>query len=106
MRAPSVFILVLTLLTPVAAGAQERGEPGAGRAYAETACAEYHAVLRGETESRYLEATAFGAIANTPGMSGTAISVWLQTSHPNMPNIMLKPDDMHDVIAYILSLKD
>ena len=34
------------------------------------------------------------------------VFVWLQTSHPTMPDIVLSPDDMHDVIAYIASLKD
>jgi hypothetical protein len=31
--------------------------------------------------------------------------VWLQTSHPTMPNIKLKPETMDDIIAYILSLR-
>jgi hypothetical protein len=30
--------------------------------------------------------------------------VWLQTSHPTMPNIILEPNDMSNVVAYILSL--
>ena len=67
---------------------------------------QFHAVAPGETQSRLLEATAFETIANTSGMTGTAVSVWLQTSHPTMPDIVLSPDDMHDVIAYIASLKD
>jgi hypothetical protein len=32
--------------------------------------------------------------------------VWLQTSHPNMPNLIVPPEDRDDVIAYILSLRD
>ena len=39
-------------------------------------------------------------------MTATALRVWLQTSHPTMPNIMLAPNDMDNVVAYILSLKD
>jgi hypothetical protein len=35
-----------------------------------------------------------------------SLQVWLQTSHPTMPNIIIEPKDMSDVIAYILSLKD
>jgi len=31
------------------------------------------------------------------------LSVWLQTSHPTMPNIILEQDDMRNVIAYIRS---
>jgi len=39
-------------------------------------------------------------------MTETALTVWLRTSHPTMPNIIVEPADMDNVIAYILSLKD
>jgi hypothetical protein len=39
-------------------------------------------------------------------MSVTALTVWSRTSHPFMPNLIIEPDDMDDLIAYILSLKD
>jgi hypothetical protein len=48
----------------------------------------------------------FKDVANTPGMTETALTVWLRTSHPTMPNIIVEPADMDNVIAYILSLKD
>ena len=38
-------------------------------------------------------------------MTGTALAVWMQTSHPTMPNIIVEKNDMLNVIAYILSLK-
>ncbi len=48
----------------------------------------------------------FKTIANTPGMTETAILVWLQTPHPTMPNLMIETGDRDDVIAYIASLKE
>jgi hypothetical protein len=39
------------------------------------------------------------------GMSITRLTVWSRTSHPTMPNLVIAPDDMDDLIAYILSLK-
>lgn len=51
-------------------------------------------------------ATPFKDVANNPGMTGTALAVWLQTSHPTMPNFILEKQDMLNVVAYILSLKD
>ena len=45
-------------------------------------------------------------IANTKGMTGRALTVWLQTSHPNMPNLIVAAEDRDDLIAYILSLRD
>ena len=48
---------------------------------------------------------AFREIANTSGMTATAIRVFLRTSHPKMPNLILTPEETDDVIAYILSLR-
>jgi hypothetical protein len=38
-------------------------------------------------------------------MTPRALVVWLTTSHPNMPDIILAPDDMDNVVAYIMSLR-
>ena len=48
----------------------------------------------------------FQDIANTKGMTATALRVFLTTSHPNMPNLILTPDQITDVTAYILSLRE
>ena len=45
-------------------------------------------------------------VANTSGVTATALRVWLQSSHPTMPNIILEPNDLSNVVAYILSLKN
>ena len=37
---------------------------------------------------------AFRDIANTPGMTPTAIRVFLTSSHPKMPNLILTPAEM------------
>ena len=50
--------------------------------------------------------TDFAAIANTKGVTRTALFAMLQTSHKKMPNLVIKGDDAQNIIAYILSLKD
>lgn len=87
-----------------AADAQE-ADVAAGKAYAEEICAACHAVQAGDLESPLFEATPFQEVADTPGMTELALSVWLQTSHPTMPNIVLEQDDLRNVVAYIRSLK-
>jgi len=37
-------------------------------------------------------------------MTATALRVFLTTSHPKMPNLILTPEEIADVSAYILSL--
>jgi mono/diheme cytochrome c family protein len=76
----------------------------AGAAYAKTVCAACHAVLPNEQVSPLPQAPTFQSVADTPGMTEMALTVWLQSSHPTMPNIVLAPDDMRNVVAYIRSL--
>ena len=86
------------------AGAQD-ADIEAGAAYAKQICAACHAVLPNEQISPLPQAPTFQSIADTPGMTELALTVWLQSSHPTMPNIVLEPDDMRNVIAYIRSLE-
>src|SRR4029077_20371507 len=51
------------------------------------------------------DATTCAAIANTKGVTRTALFAMLQTSHKEMPNLVIKGDDAQNIIAYILSLK-
>jgi hypothetical protein len=62
------------------------------------------------------EATRFEDVANTPSMTEMALYAWMTTSHPpndmpgtifefpNMPDIIVEPQELRDVVAYILSL--
>jgi mono/diheme cytochrome c family protein len=98
--------LAAVVLFALAAGASaQQADVEAGAAYAEQVCAACHAVLAHEQISPLAEAPTFQSVANTPGMTEMALTVWLQSSHPTMPNIILKQDDLRNVVAYIVSLK-
>jgi mono/diheme cytochrome c family protein len=88
------------------AEAADSGNARMGLAYAQANCASCHNVLKNAASSPNRKATPFQAIANTPGMSVTALTVWSRTSHPTMPNLVIEPTDMDDLIAYILSLRE
>jgi mono/diheme cytochrome c family protein len=83
--------------------AQKVGDPQAGLDYAKQVCSKCHGISA--EKSPLPQATRFREVADRPGMTATALTVWLQTSHPTMPNIIVEPEDMRNVIAYILSLK-
>jgi mono/diheme cytochrome c family protein len=104
MKAPIILAAVVTFGLSEIADAQE-ADLAAGRAYAEQVCAQCHAVQPGDMDSPLFDATPFQEVADTPGMTELALSVWLQSSHPTMPNIVLEQDDMRNVIAYIRSLE-
>jgi mono/diheme cytochrome c family protein len=101
-----LFVLSLTVAVStgtVALAATEVGDPQAGYAYARNVCSGCHGISA--EASPVPEATRFGEVADRPGMTGTALRVWIETYHPTMPNIVVAKDDMLNVIAYILSLK-
>ncbi len=81
------------------------GTPARGLSYAEAHCAGCHAVLKDETVSPNPDSPAFAAVAATPGITRTALSVFLQSPHPTMPNLIVAGEDADNLIAYILSLK-
>ena len=104
--AGSVLFAACVALTGVLPGAaQSIGDADRGLAYAQKTCAECHAVTPSQTASPRPGVATFKAIADTPGMTSTAIRVWLQTPHPTMPNLIINAGDRDDVIAYITSLK-
>ena len=88
-----------------AAAAQERGDPELGLQVATESCASCHAILRVEDRSPNPHAPPFAHIADVPGMTATALQVALQSPHKSMPNLMLEPDELRALIAYIMTLK-
>jgi hypothetical protein len=92
--------------TPAVTLIADVGDAGKGLAYAQQVCSGCHHVLRTDAASPNPQAPAFTEVANTPGMSITALTVWSRTAHPTMPNLVIELADMDDLIAYILSLRD
>ena len=86
------------------ASAQD-GDPIQGRMHAERLCADCHHIGPGPEPLTAMAGPPFASVVKTKGMTAMALGVWLQTSHPTMPNIMLRPGTRADIIAYILSLK-
>ena len=104
MKSAVVLAAVMLLALEPEALAQD-ADVEAGAAYAKEVCAACHAVLPHENLSPLPQAPTFQSVADTPGMTELALTVWLQSSHPTMPNIILEPDDMRNVVAYIRSLE-
>ncbi len=105
-RLCGVAVAAAFATVPAGLSAQEEGDPRRGFAFAQQVCASCHAVERGQAFSPNPRAPAFDRIARTPGMTGMALHVFLRTPHRAMPNLILEADDIRDVVAYILSLKD
>lgn len=103
---PAVWLIIAILATATEAQAQQVGNVQQGLKLARDECAQCHLVVKAVGRSTNPDAPTFEAIAKTPGMTSTALTAALLTSHHNMPNIVIKGDDLNAVIAYILSLKE
>ena len=105
MRLSPLVLVLGALLASPGATAQEIGNAERGKMMASRLCSECHYTGAYDAESTNAKAPPFRAIANTRGMTAMALGVWMQTSHPTMPNIRLNPETLDDIIAYIRSLK-
>ncbi len=107
MRTRPAVLLPLTLGATLAAlqtlDAQNlRGSVEAGRRLASQWCSGCHSI---EPKTVGIFAADFAEIAKLPSTTALSLKVFLQTSHRNMPNFILQPDEANDIVAYILSLK-
>lgn len=96
---------MVVALSTIAAHAQETGSAARGLQYAKRHCAECHGVEPDQEVSPIINIAPFKEIADTPGMTPLALKIWFQSPHPNMPLLVLAPDDRDDVVAYITSLR-
>jgi len=103
LAAAVIFVLVLC---SVPATSAEFGDVQRGRAYAERICAQCHAVAPSDTTSPRPEATPFSVVSQLAGINDRALSVFLQTPHAEMPNLVVTGQDRDDLIAYIISLRN
>lgn len=101
-----ILVAVAVAISSTGTQAQDAGDAARGLEYAQRHCAECHGVLASDRESPRPPIATFRAIANTPGMTGTALAVWLRTPHKHMPNLIVAADDRADLIAYIVSLRE
>jgi hypothetical protein len=100
---------VMMLVTDAEGGSDnpDDGNPVNGRELAREACNPRHRVSRRSTSPRrFVIAPDFTAIANTSGMTTTALKAFLATPRPKMPNLILTQEEAADIVAYILSLRD
>ncbi len=103
MRLLLMGAVIATLGVSGAAAEEHPGDPQAGYEYASKVCSTCHGISA--EPSPLPQAPRFREVADQPGMTGTALRVWMETMHPTMPNIIVSKQDMLNVIAYILDLR-
>lgn len=83
----------------------ESTNPSVGRRLAETVCSACHQVhAASRSPDPNSSAPSFIDISRMPSTNELSIKVFLRSSHPTMPNIILSPEEIDSVTTYILSL--
>jgi len=104
-----VILIALAAFIPVHVLFAGRAKPASasvseGHRLAEAWCETCHAIephMAGMSD----QAPSFEAIANRHGTTALSLKVFLKTSHQNMPNLVIAPDQADALASYILSLK-
>ena len=102
MTMPTALVISIALLLPASAQSVDRSM---GRHLAETTCSACHQIgLAASPQSPKPVAPSFLDISRMPSTNELAIKVFLRSSHPTMPNIILSPEEIDSVAAYIVGL--
>ncbi|KWT69808.1 Cytochrome c552 [Hyphomicrobium sulfonivorans] len=89
------------------ASAQMPPNVKAGRQVAEKLCVGCHIVMPNPPNSTVsAEIPAFQTIANRPGQTADTVVGAILIPHPPMPNTNLSREEVNNVAAYIMSLKN
>lgn len=94
---------LLAMLQPLCAQSSQ-GNPESGRVYAMNLCTGCHSVEL-ETAGTGRFAPDFTAVAKQRSTTAGSLKAFLRSDHERMPNFNLKPTEIDDVVAYILSLR-
>jgi mono/diheme cytochrome c family protein len=99
--------LIAALAATILSAYARDSDIAAGHSFARATCSACHVVDAEQQRppKGIFIGPAFGNIANRPGMTATALRVFLTTSHPKVPNPIIMSEQMAHVIAYILSLR-
>ena len=96
--------LMMILLIALTAEPNAKADQARGRILAEQQCSHCHAVRTNDL-SPDPEAPSFADVAAEPSITEYTMRVFLKTTHPTMPNLIIKPNDLDDLVSYIISLK-
>ena len=104
-RIGAVIISVLVAAFTLPARAQD-SEAERGRALADRLCARCHLNPGQGEKTTAGEIPGFKAVANRPQQDVEGIVMWLQSIPPMMPNHHLTRQEMDELAAFIMSLRD
>ncbi|TDX67454.1 hypothetical protein EDE12_1011001 [Methylosinus sp. sav-2] len=103
--ATPMFLAFLACGGVAAPALAQSSDPSAGRRLAASLCVECHRIdEKTPAKDEAAKAPSFVDVARMPSTTELAIKVFLRSSHRNMPNLILTPDEIDSLSAYIVGL--
>ena len=103
-RAAMIAVIVLAAL-PFRVAAQETGDPAEGRHLAGEFCSNCHIITPTKQAAGANHVPTFSAVANRPATTPATLRKSLLRPHPQISNMQATPDELRNLIAYIMSLR-
>ena len=104
VRLFSMAVLIGLAVVLPASSTMAQGNPSRGLALSQRWCSQCHGVTPNEG-SHNPDAPRFIDVAAERSATEYSLRVFFRTPHATMPNFVLNPDDIEDIISYILSMK-
>lgn len=97
------FVVVLLAAAQAVAQAPSGDATAAGRELVKAQCSTCHDG-EGSPPGRQ-QGPSLAAVAAMPSTTSISLHAFLMTPHANMPNYLFTPQEIDDVVTYILSLR-
>lgn len=97
-------LAVAAALIVFATAGEAKAAASRGEILSQQWCAQCHGV-RPNQSSADQNAPSFSAIAAEPSATEYSLRIFLRVPHPTMPNFVIKPDDIDEIVDYIMSMK-
>lgn len=108
MRVTGLLTIGAALLLPVArlAAQDDSVVVAEGRKLAEQWCAECHVIDRDQDFAGSDAIPTFPEVAASPAVTSAGLKAFFSSPHQQMPDIQLTQQQIDEIVAYILSLRE
>jgi len=106
LRVSVVIAATLVSAAPAQAQSLEKLSVMEGERLARALCVNCHQVAPDGSGTALSDVPGFAEVANRPDMTREAIESYVLSPHPAMPQIQFTRDELADISAYIMSLRE
>jgi mono/diheme cytochrome c family protein len=105
-RRAAMIAAVCLAAVPFPLAAQDIGNVTEGRHLAGMWCSSCHVIVPATQATGSNGVPTFAAVAGRPSTTAASLRAFMLRPHPRISDVHATPDELHDLIAYILSLRE